>query len=105
MAPPASTLLGNQKISRGRRRVRMPLLRRRPPGWDETTPDEELVGLARRGQREPFGLLYDRHHLVVYGYCYRCLGEREAAQDATGETFRKALAGLPACRPQAFRSW
>jgi RNA polymerase sigma-70 factor, ECF subfamily len=83
----------------------MPLRRRRPPGWDEATPDEELAGWAQRGQREAFGVLYDRHHVRVYGYCYRCLGGREAAQDATSETFRKALAALPGYRAKAFRSW
>ena len=83
----------------------MPLLRRRPLGWDEDTPDEALVGAAQRGQREAFGRLYDRHQARVYGYCYRCLGNREAAQDATGETFRKALAALPAYRSRAFRAW
>ena len=69
------------------------------------TPDEDLVGWAQRGQREAFGLLYDRHFGSVYGYCYRRLGEREAAQDAAAETFRKALTALPTYRPQAFRGW
>jgi RNA polymerase sigma-70 factor (ECF subfamily) len=79
--------------------------RRRPGKWDETTTDEELVEWTRGGQREAFGVLYDRHHLSVYGYCYRCLGNREAAEDATGEAFRKALMALPAYRAGAFRSW
>src|SRR5215208_601753 len=73
--------------------------------WDAATPDEDLVGWAQQGQREAFGLLYDRHFGSVYGYCYRRLGEREAAQDATADTFRKALTALPSYRPQAFRSW
>jgi RNA polymerase sigma-70 factor (ECF subfamily) len=73
--------------------------------WDAATPDEDLAGWAQRGQREAFGLLYDRHFPSVYGYCYRRLGEREAAQDAAAETFRKALAALPTYRPRAFRGW
>jgi RNA polymerase sigma-70 factor (ECF subfamily) len=76
--------------------------------WDETTSDEDLVASAQRSQREAFGLLYDRYQGRVYGYCYRCLGQREAAQDATGDTFRKAFAALPAYRvmPQrGFQSW
>src|SRR5215211_6311400 len=79
--------------------------RRHPINWDAGTTDDELVGWAQRGQREAFGLLYDRHFSSVYGYCYRRLGEREAAQDAAAETFRKALAALPSYRPQAFRGW
>ena len=79
--------------------------RRDPIDWDTATPDDDLVGLAQSGQREAFGLLYDRHFGGVYGYCYRRLGEREEAQDAAAETFRKALAALPNYRPRAFRGW
>ena len=76
----------------------MPLFRRRPPNWDETTSDEELVGWAQRGQGEAFGVLYDRYLTRVYGYCYRLLGEREAAQDANSIVFTKALTALPGFR-------
>ena len=69
--------------------------RRERINWDAATPDEDLAGWAQQGQREAFGLLYDRHFGSVYGYCYRRLGEREAAQDAAAETFRKALTALP----------
>jgi RNA polymerase sigma-70 factor (ECF subfamily) len=79
--------------------------RRTPIRWDAATPDDELVGWAQQGQREAFGLLYDRHFGSVYGYCFRRLGEREAAQDAAAETFRKALAALPSYQPRAFRGW
>jgi RNA polymerase sigma-70 factor (ECF subfamily) len=81
-------------------------MRRRPRDsvtWDASSPDEDLVGWAQRGEREAFGLLFDRHFDSVYGYCYRRLGEREAAQDAAAETFRKALTALPGYRPGAFR--
>jgi RNA polymerase sigma-70 factor (ECF subfamily) len=83
----------------------MRLRRRTPSAWDAASPDDELVAWAQRGEREAFGLLYDRHFPSIYGYCYRCLGEREAAQDAAAETFRKALVALPVYRPQAFRGW
>jgi RNA polymerase sigma-70 factor (ECF subfamily) len=83
----------------------MPLRRRRPSAWDDAAPDEELVGWAQRGHREAFALLYDRHLGPVYGYCYRRLGDREAAQDAAAETFRKALAALPGYQARTFRAW
>jgi len=86
----------------------VPVLRRRPPSWDDATPDEELVGLAQRGQRDAFGALFDRYLSGVYGYCFRCLGEREAAQDANSIVFSNALAALATYRPGAgagFRSW
>lgn len=87
----------------------MPLFRRRPPSWDETTSDEELVGWAQRGQAEAFGVLFDRYLTRVYGYCYRLLGEREAAQDANSAVFTKALTALPGFRvgtgSGSFRGW
>ena len=80
-------------------------LRRTLAKWTETSADDDLVAWAQRGAPEAFGLLYQRHFPSVYGYCYRQLGEREAAQDAAAETFRKALAALPNYRPHAFRGW
>jgi RNA polymerase sigma-70 factor (ECF subfamily) len=43
----------------------------------------------------------------VYRYCFRRLGHPEAAADATGQVFAKALAALPRYRDDAgsFRSW
>lgn len=61
--------------------------------------------LAQRGDREAFGLLYDRYVLRVYGYCLRLLHDQEAAEDATTEAFLRALAGLPTYRAGSFRSW
>jgi RNA polymerase sigma-70 factor (ECF subfamily) len=81
------------------------VLRRRSPQGSEATSDEELVALAQRGDREAFGALYDRYLPRVYGYCYRLLGEREAAEDANTEVFMRALAALPAYRAGSFRSW
>jgi RNA polymerase sigma-70 factor (ECF subfamily) len=83
----------------------MPGQPRHPSDWNAASTDEDLVRWAQQGQREAFGLLYDRHVSAIYGYCFRRLGEREAAQDATAETFRKALVALPTYRPAAFRAW
>jgi RNA polymerase sigma-70 factor (ECF subfamily) len=80
-------------------------LRRTLVEWTETSSDDDLVSWAQRGERDAFGLLYTRHFPSVYGYCYRQLGERELAQDAAAETFRKALAALPSYQPHAFRGW
>jgi RNA polymerase sigma-70 factor (ECF subfamily) len=83
----------------------VPLFRRRPLPWDETTPDDELVEWAQRGQREAFGALYDRYLPRVYRYCYRLLGSHEAAEDANGRVFMNALAALPTFRARSFRAW
>ncbi len=69
--------------------------------------DDELVERAR-SDPAAFGPLYDRYVVAVYRYCLRRLGEREAAEDATGATFTRALAALPRFRLQAdgsFRAW
>ncbi len=67
--------------------------------------DEDLVALAQRGDREAFGLLYDRYLPRVYGYCLRLLRDHEAAEDANTDVFMRALTGLPAYRAGSFRSW
>lgn len=79
--------------------------------------DDEPVGhgfdaiddqtLALRAAREPaaFAPLYQRYVRPIYGYCYQRLGSRELAEDATSQTFAKALAALPRYRNDAFRAW
>ena len=83
----------------------MPLLRRGPPPGNATTPDAELVARAQGGDREAFAALYRRYLPRVHGYCYRLLGTREAAEDATTDAFLRALAALPVCRAGSFRPW
>jgi RNA polymerase sigma-70 factor, ECF subfamily len=77
---------------------------RRQPD-DATGADEHLVALAQGGDREAFGVLYDRYVLGIYGYGYRLLGTREAAEDVTTEVFLRALAALPTYQTGSFRSW
>ena len=79
-------------------------MHQRPP-TGEATSDEELVRRAQGGEREAFGALYDRYLGRVYAYCYRVLGNREAAEDANAEVFTRALMALPRYRPGSFRSW
>lgn len=71
-------------------------------------PDSVLVARAQR-DRAAFAPLYDRYVGAIYRYCYRLLGSREAAEDATSETFTKAIAALPRYRERAgsasFRGW
>ena len=83
----------------------MSLVRRQSSPGNATAPDEVLVAWAQRGDREAFATLYRRYLPPVHGYCYRLLGEREAAEDATTDVFTRALASLPACRAGSFRSW
>ena len=77
-----------------------------PAGVWSAMDDHDLAVLART-DREAFGLLYDRWFDRIYGYCYRRLQTHPAAEDATSQTFLKALAGIASYRPDAvpFRAW
>jgi RNA polymerase sigma-70 factor (ECF subfamily) len=66
--------------------------------------DAELAALAQ-ADRQAFALLYRRYLDPVHQYCYRRLGSREAAEDATSLVFTKALGSLPTFRAGSFRSW
>jgi RNA polymerase sigma-70 factor (ECF subfamily) len=68
--------------------------------------DARVVALAKSDPRA-FAPLYARYVDPVYRYCYRRLGNPEAAADATSHVFAKALAALPSYREDApsFRSW
>ena len=71
-------------------------------------PDSVLVARAQR-DRAAFAPLYDRYVVAIYRYCFRLLGNREAAEDATSEALTKAIAALPRYRERAgsasFRGW
>lgn len=72
---------------------------------DAAAAEAALVAHAKR-DRAAFAPLYARYVGPVYRYCYRQLGSQEAAEDATSQTFTKALAGLHTCRDDdAFRPW
>jgi RNA polymerase sigma-70 factor (ECF subfamily) len=62
-----------------------------------------------RSQADPaaFADLYRRYVDPIYRYCFRALGTKEAAEDATSLVFAKALAALPTYRADgsSFRAW
>lgn len=68
-------------------------------------PDEALLIAAAQADPRAFAPLYDRYLDPVFRYCFRRLGDREAAEDATSQVFCKALAALPAYRDGAFAGW
>ena len=69
--------------------------------------EEDDAVLVARAKADPraFAALYRRYVDGVYRYCYRRLGSREAAEDATAAVFARALAALPTCREGSFRGW
>jgi RNA polymerase sigma-70 factor (ECF subfamily) len=81
-----------------------PARTRIPPPTSEATSDVEFVTLAQR-HPEAFAQIYARYLDPVHRYCYRRLGSREAAEDATSLVFAKALSALPRYHGTSFRSW
>lgn len=76
----------------------------------QASPDAEEIDadLVACAQRDPtaFAGLYRRYVGPVHAYCWRRLGSREAAEDATSQIFLKALAALPSYRgDRTFRAW
>ncbi len=69
-----------------------------------TDDDHALVAAAVR-DRQAFAPLYARYAVPIYRYCYRRLGSRESAEDATSIVFANALAALHTHRGGSFRGW
>ena len=68
--------------------------------------DAALVARAQAGERGAFSLLVRRHQATVYRVCYRVLGDREDAADATQEAFLRAYRKLDTFAGRsAFKTW
>lgn len=78
----------------------------RPQMSEGTRPgDEELVLLARDGNLGAFNSLVERYQGAVYSLCLRLLRDREAAEDATQETFLSAYRAIRRFEGGNLRSW
>src|SRR3954453_10219827 len=77
----------------------------RAPGPATPVVDDSVLVLAAQQDGRAFAALYDRYLDRIYRYSYRCLGNREAAEDATSLIFSRALASLKRCNPRTFRPW
>ena len=66
-----------------------------------------LVELARNGDSEAFGHLYDHYHASVYRFLYYRVGSVPLAEDLTSETFFRALRSMGSFRWQGkdFGAW
>jgi RNA polymerase sigma-70 factor (ECF subfamily) len=66
-----------------------------------------LVELARSGDSEAFGQLYDHYHVSVYRFVYYRVGSVTLAEDLTSETFFRALRSMGSFRWQGkdFGAW
>ncbi|HYH34511.1 MAG TPA: sigma-70 family RNA polymerase sigma factor [Nocardioides sp.] len=66
-----------------------------------------LVDLARAGDKEAFGLLYDHYHASVYRFLFYRTRSTQLAEDLTSETFFRALRSMNNFRWQGkdFGAW
>jgi RNA polymerase sigma-70 factor (ECF subfamily) len=68
--------------------------------------DDAALARAARTDARSFAPLYQRYLRPVHGYCYRRLGDIEAAEDAASTIFVRALAQIATFRGDGtFRSW
>ena len=75
-------------------------------GNDEKQEDREMVGRARRGDRDAFTALVGRYRDMVYGTAFHSLGSAEDAQDAAQEAFVAAYTRLGQLRAtEKFAPW
>lgn len=91
-----------------------------PDGYDDSelaasSEDDEadrtrliaLVELARTGDKEAFGLLFDHYHGSVYRFLYYRTRSQQLAEDLASETFFRALRSMNNFRWQGkdFGAW
>ena len=67
--------------------------------------ESRLIAASQEGRVEAFNLLVERYQGLVYNVAYRMLGDRDAAADATQDTFISAYDGLGRFRGGSFRAW
>ena len=85
------------------------------PSWPTSSEDSEdertrliaLVELARKGDADAFGLLYDHYQASVYRFLYYRTRSSTLAEDLTSETFFRALRSMTNFRWQGkdFGAW
>jgi RNA polymerase sigma factor (sigma-70 family) len=67
--------------------------------------DSRLVTLSQEGDLAAFNALVETYQGQVYNLCWRMLGLREAAEDATQEAFLSAYCNIRRFRGPSFRAW
>ena len=69
--------------------------------------DEDLMSLLEGGDQEAFAFLYDRHSRAAYSLAYRMMGEKQAAEDLTQDSFLKVWRSAGGYRSErgSVRTW
>lgn len=72
----------------------------------EQKTDQQLLERMISGDNRALAFLYERYKTRLYAYCFRMLGDRQAAEDAVHDTFLKLSHGVNGItQPSAFRGW
>lgn len=61
------------------------------PLQDGTVEDSRFIKQLKKGDKEGINSLFDNYYDRAYGYCYRRVTHREAAQDITQEVFLRVF--------------
>jgi len=76
---------------------------------DSTTLDVEAAWIeAARSDPQAFAPLYKRYAEPIYRFCYRKVGDVDAANDLTAQTFIRAIERIDRFKPQrgaSFQAW
>ncbi len=69
--------------------------------------DSDLIRRAQDGEISAVGVLYDRHHELIFRYVWLRVHNEQLAEDLTGEIFEKMVINLPdyQLRGVPFRAW
>ena len=69
--------------------------------------EKKLIKLIKLGDKESFGILYDRYIEKIYQYIYYKTHHKETAEDLTSLTFVKSLDYLPGFNEDNgnFKAW
>jgi RNA polymerase sigma factor (sigma-70 family) len=72
----------------------------------EQLTDEQLVEVVRRGEREAYRVLVERHKQYVFTLVFRLVDHRETAEDLAQEVFLKLYRSLELFRGESkFTTW
>ena len=72
----------------------------------DTMHDDQLVDLSKAGDREAFGILYDRHRAMVGNIAFQVLRNRNDCEDVVQDVFFFALRGIKNFDSRSkFTSW
>src|SRR3954467_11378724 len=66
-----------------------------------TPPEDELLGLARKGESGAFRAIMQRNNLRLYRVARSVLGDDREVEDVLQEAYVRAFTGLPEFRGEA----